>query len=127
MSTKLKLRGGATTELHSWAHENRNAPTQAEEILWEALRNRQLEGLRFRCQHAYATFIFDFFCPAQKLIVEVDGGYHTEENQALLDTERDEYLAELGFRTLRFTNDQVLKSLPYVLQSIREATAPPPP
>jgi very-short-patch-repair endonuclease len=127
MNTQFKLRGGATVELHGWAHENRNAPTQAEEMLWEALRNRQLEGLRFRCQHAYATFIFDFYCPAHKLIVEVDGGYHEEGDQALHDTERDEYLAGLGFRTLRFTNDQVLRSLPRVLQTIKNVTAPQPP
>ncbi|WP_309716097.1 DUF559 domain-containing protein [Armatimonas sp.] len=71
MKTKLKLRGGATTELHGWAHENRNAPTQAEELLWEALRNRQLEGLRFRCQHAYASFVLISTAP----LTSVDGGY----------------------------------------------------
>ncbi|WP_184203636.1 DUF559 domain-containing protein [Armatimonas rosea] len=52
MKPKPKLRGGATETLHQWAQENRNTPTAAEERLWEALRNRQLSGLRFRCQHA---------------------------------------------------------------------------
>jgi very-short-patch-repair endonuclease len=122
MKPKTKLRGGATLTLHQWAHENRNAPTPAEERLWEALQNRQLAGLRFRCQHAYATFIFDFYCPAYKLVVEVDGGYHTDPEQAQQDRERDSYLAQLGFHTLRFTNDEVLEKLPAVLQKIKEAT-----
>jgi very-short-patch-repair endonuclease len=122
MNKKRILRQGATSELQGWAHQNRNAPTQAEEVLWEALRNRRLAGLRFRSQHGYGAFIFDFYCPAYKLVVEVDGGYHTEIVQARADAERDEYLAGLGFRTLRFTNAEVFEKLPVVLKTIKETT-----
>ena len=121
MNTKPRLRGGATLDLHTWAHENRNAPTKAEERLWEALRNRQLNGLRFRCQHSYSTFTFDFYCPAHKLIVEVDGGYHQKTEQAQHDLERDSHLCHLGFKTLRFTNEEVFDSLQSVLEKIKRS------
>lgn len=66
--------------------------------------------------------IYDFYCPAYKLIVEVDGGYHTDPEQAQQDLERDSYLAQLGFHVLRVTNDEVLEELPLVLQKIKKAT-----
>ena len=122
MNTKPKLRQGATDELHTWAHQNRNAPTQAEEVLWEALRSRRLENLRFRSQHGYGAFIFDFYCASHRLVVEVDGGYHEEAEQAQKDAERDQFLRSLGFRVLRLANHDVLHDLPQALRKIKEAT-----
>ncbi|WP_395144427.1 endonuclease domain-containing protein, partial [Armatimonas sp.] len=76
MKPKPRYWRGASPELHDWARENRNTPTSAEEALWEVLRSRRLNGLRFRRQHAYETYIFDFYCAEYRLIIEVDGGYH---------------------------------------------------
>ena len=104
-------------------------PTEAEEVLWEALRGKRLGGLRFRRQHAYETFIFDFYCPEFKLIVEVDGGYHGTDFQQEKDTERDNSLTASGFRIVRLTNAEVLEQLPTILNKILQATnriVPPP-
>ena len=108
MKPKPRYWRGASPELHDWARENRNTPTSAEEALWEVLRGRRLNGLRFRRQHAYETFIFDFYCAEHRLIIEVDGGYHDEDFQTEKDTERDAYLFGMGFRIVRLPNHEVL-------------------
>ncbi len=97
-------------------------PTEAEEALWEALRCKRLGGLRFRRQHAYEAYIFDFYCPEFKLIIEVDGGYHDTDFQTEKDTERDDYLLACGFRIVRLTNAEVLHQLPTALSKILQAT-----
>jgi very-short-patch-repair endonuclease len=99
-------------------------PTEAEEALWDTLRGKRLAGLRFRRQHPYETFIFDFYCPEYRLIVEVDGGYHKEAFQTEKDAERASYLAACGFRLVRLTNDEVLHQLPATLDKILQATIP---
>nr|WP_184195241.1 endonuclease domain-containing protein [Armatimonas rosea] len=129
MKPKPRYWRGASPELQRWAWENRMTPTEAEETLWEMLRGKRLAGLRFRRQHAYETYIFDFYCPEFRLIIEVDGGYHNSELQAEKDTERDNYLASCGFRIVRLTNSEVLHQLPLTLAKIIEATnriVPPP-
>lgn len=96
--------------------------TEAEEALWEVLRGKRLAGLRFRRQHPYETYIFDFYCPEFRLIVEVDGDYHNSEHQAEKDQERDGHLASCGFRIVRLTNSEVLQQLPLALTKILGAT-----
>ena len=100
--------------------------TKAENVLWEALKGKQLDGLKFRAQHPVGPFILDYWCPARKLVVEVDGGVHRDQHD--YDETRTKQLESYGYRVIRFNNDQVLADLPSVLEKIREAanSSPPP-
>lgn len=101
------------------AKQMRKEPTEAEKVLWEALRNRSI-GYKFRRQHPVENFIADFICLDVWLVVEVDGAYHSTEQQGETDKLRDARLNEIGFTTLRFTNEQVLHDLDNTLKSIKE-------
>ena len=114
---------GTTQEIEQAAQKLRKNLTPAETLLWEALRNKQLEGLRFRTQHPVGNFILDFYCPSCKLAVEVDGlvhGYQTDYDDA-----RTAKLVEYGYKLLRFTNEQVMNNLPKVLAEIRRVALSP--
>ena len=119
-----------TTDAKTWnnikgnVHENRKNPTEAEEILWQAVRNNLL-GSKFRRQHAIGKFIADFVCIEKKLVVEVDGEIH--EHQQREDAERTAFIESEGFKVIRFANDQVINSLSVVLEKIKsELTSPSP-
>lgn len=101
------------------AKEMRKTPTEAEELLWQNLRNRQT-GYKFRRQHPIENYIADFVCLDVWLIVEVDGGYHTSIEQKENDSNRDTFLKELGFTTLRFSNEEVLHNLNIVIKTITD-------
>ena len=94
-------------------------PTHAETSLWEKLRKRQLGGLKFRRQHIIHVFIVDFYCPAAKLVIEIDGSVHTEEEE--YDQEREAYLAAMGYETIRFGNLDVAENIEMVLAGIYDA------
>ena len=94
--------------------------TTAEQVLWQALRGRQLGGLRFRSQHPVGPFVLDFYCAAAKLIIEVDGSVHEQQREQ--DQARNEHLQQYGYRILRFTNEQVLGDLDTVMDQIIQAT-----
>ena len=113
--------------LKKFGRDNRKDPTEAEDVLWQALRNRQLNGHKFRRQHQIGSFIADFTCVLQKLVVEVDGGYHNTPEQQEYDNARTAYLENMGFRVVRFTNEQVLKHLGDVLGELRAIASPPGP
>ena len=106
-----------------FARQMRHEPTPSEQRLWGVLRRNQLEGLTFRRQHpiAQTRFIADFCCPALKLIVEIDGGYHNEVEQSEQDKIREELIAEFGYTFVRFTNEQIMNDMTNVLQAIRTA------
>ena len=118
MKNSYRIRG-TTQEIEQAARKLRKNLTPAEACLWEALRNKQLEGLRFRCQHPVGNFILDFYCPSCKLVVEVDG--QTHDRQTDYDDARTVKLAEYGYKVLRFSNEQVMNDLPQVLAEIRRA------
>ena len=99
------------------AVNNRKNPTDAETLLWQCIRDRQL-GLKFRRQHAIGDYIADFICLEISLIIEVDGEYHNIEEQQEKDTIRTEFLNEQGFYVLRFTNEEVINRTEWVLKSI---------
>jgi very-short-patch-repair endonuclease len=101
------------------ARELRNNPTEAERTLWKHLRLRQLEGQKFRRQVPLGRYIVDFVCIEKRLIIEVDGGQHSE--MAVTDAKRTLWLQAHGFRVLRFWNHQVLAEIEAVVESIREA------
>ena len=106
-------------KLKPLARQMRHAPTEAEERLWQALRNRGVAGLKFRRQHAIERFIVDFFCLERRLIVEVDGPIH--DHQQEYDTVRQSYLESLGLCVVRFTNEEVLHQMDSVLGRIQTA------
>ncbi|HWP93495.1 MAG TPA: endonuclease domain-containing protein [Thermodesulfobacteriota bacterium] len=101
------------------ARELRKNPTDAERKLWKHLRLRQLDGHKFRRQHPIGPYIVDFACLEKRLIVEVDGGQHSE--RVVYDEERSEWLESQGFRILRFWDNEVLTSVDVVKEVIAEA------
>jgi very-short-patch-repair endonuclease len=92
--------------------------TPAEAVLWEVLRGRQLEGLKFRSQHPLGRFIVDFYCPSLKLVIEIDGNVH--DSQKVYDQARTEQLQAFSYYVLRFSNDQVMNDLSTVLNQIAQ-------
>ncbi len=110
---------GASPESFSKAQFLRTVMTNAEMILWEKLKNNQLEGLKFRRQHPVHLFIADFYCHKYHLIIEIDGGYHESEEQKKKDYERTKLLEENGLTLIRFTNEDVEDNLNDVLDCIR--------
>ncbi len=104
-----------------YAKENRQNSTEAEDRLWQELRNRKIGNCKFRRQHPIEGYIPDFVCLEKKLVVEVDGDYHNEEEQKKLDEARTKILSKNGFRLIRFTNEEVLNQMPMVLQKLGEA------
>ena len=105
--------------LHQFAIENKKHQTEAEQILWHRLKASQL-GVKFNRQHIIGKYIADFVCLDRKLVIEVDGAYHSQEEQLLWDENRDELLKSNGFKILRFTNDEVLFNIDSVLDKIRK-------
>jgi very-short-patch-repair endonuclease len=101
------------------AREKRHAPTPAENHLWQRLRRHQIAGLQFRRQHSIDRFIVDFYCPAVKLVVEVDGDIH--QYTQVEDAMRQEFLESTGLRVLRFSNEQVLSDTERVIRAIEQA------
>ena len=102
--------------MHQLARVLRKNMTDAERILWQRLRNRQLGGFKFRRQKPIGPYIVDFACLEKKLIIEVDGGQHASKMSA--DTIRGEHLKRKGYRILRFWNHEVLKDTDSVLERI---------
>ncbi|WP_411968071.1 endonuclease domain-containing protein [Mesorhizobium sp. CA6] len=93
----------------------RRESTDAEDRLWQELRGRRLDNIKFRRQVPIGRFVADFVCAKARLIVEIDGSQHAESDR---DQERDAELKARGFRVLRFWNDDVLKELDAVCDTI---------
>src|SRR5690606_38495472 len=91
---------------------------ETEDILWQELRNNSL-GDKFRRQHLIDDFIVDFVCLSKKIVVEVDGGYHSTPEQKKYDEQRTIILNKRGFKVIRFTNEEVSNNLQSVLQKIK--------
>jgi len=104
-------------KLRPLARQKRDEPSAAEEHLWQFLRGSQQAGFSFRRQHPFERFIVDFYCPAARLVVEIDGSIHDYTHDE--DQIRQSFLEENGRIVLRFTNDQVLSDTTTVLQTIR--------
>ena len=107
---------GTTREIEAAARQLRQQLTPAEARLWEAIRNRQLNGLRFRCQHPVGRFIVDFYCPVYKLAIEIDGDIHLERIE--YDAARTDRLEDYGYLVVRFKNEEILTDLDRVLDEI---------
>ena len=105
--------------MHERAKLLRREMTPAEKILWREVKTSKLNGLHFRRQQIIHGYFADFYCHQHELIVEVDGDIHDLQQE--YDAAREEYLESLGFRIIRFTNEEITKSLKGVLQKIVEA------
>src|SRR5580693_7878692 len=105
-----------TTERDA-ARELRREQTDAERVMWNVLRDRQLLNLKFRRQHPVGNYIADFCCIEKGLIIELDGSQHFEH--VAQDAERTKWLNEHGFQVLRFWNNHVLLGIDGVVEQIR--------
>ncbi|MEM9266894.1 MAG: DUF559 domain-containing protein [Cyanobacteria bacterium P01_F01_bin.13] len=117
MSRSKSVRG-KTPEIEAAARWLRKNMTTAEQKLWTVLKDRQLDGLKFRAQYPVGRFIVDFYCPACRLMIEVDGSIN--HAQVDYDTARTEQLESYGYKVLRFTNDEVINHLSDVLTTIHQ-------
>ncbi|SFD97742.1 endonuclease domain-containing protein [Spirosoma endophyticum] len=106
--------------MEEFRRELRKFPTRFETLLWERLRSSQLEGRKFRRQHSVGIYILDFYCPAEKLCIEIDGYVHCNTDAIIHDTERDHALSQLMIKTLRFANAEIETDIEEVLRRIRE-------
>ncbi|MBI4357107.1 MAG: endonuclease domain-containing protein [Gammaproteobacteria bacterium] len=96
----------------------RKHQTDAEKLLWMMLRNRQLNHAKFKRQYAIGNYIVDFICIEKKLVIEIDGGQHIEQQP--YDEVRTTHLNKQGFHVLRFWNNEVLLMVEAVLEQIRK-------
>jgi len=110
----------------SRARTLRRDSTDAEQIIWSALRAHRLNGASFRRQTPVGPYIADFVCHAARLVIEIDGGQHFEAEQAKRDARRDAYFAAKGFHVLRFNNHDVTTNRDGVLQTIAAAVGSAP-
>ena len=106
-------------ELIQRARQLRSSMTVAELKLWAELNNKQMGGIKFRRQHPIGKYIVDFYAPQQKLIIEVDGGTHLEQEE--YDAIRTSYLNQKGYQVIRFSNLDIYQNLAEVLDQIRTA------
>ena len=102
-----------------FARHLRKSMTAEETILWNVLRNRQLCGCKFRRQAPIGPYIVDFLHRKQRLVIEIDGGIHRQQQE--YDAAREEYLRARNYKIIRFTNEEILQNLPTVLSRITQA------
>lgn len=97
----------------------RQRETRAEAVLWDKLRGRRLDGLKFRRQQPVGRYFVDFACESLRLAVELDGGVHDDDQQVTYDYHRQAEIESLGWSVIRFRNDEVTASLSRVMEAIR--------
>lgn len=110
---------GAGPMIFELAKRLRNNVTDTEMLLWGNLKNR-FPGMKFRRQHPISIYIADFYCHAAKMVIEIDGSIHNLPEIRENDIERQSDLENLGLRVLRFSNDEILNQMEWVLQIIKK-------
>jgi len=105
--------------LKEFAKKNKQFQTDAESLIWRHIQNNQL-GVKFNRQYIIGDYIVDFVCLEKKLIIEIDGGYHSEYEQIQKDEHRTEKLEAMGFNVIRYTNEELFASIKDVLNKIRK-------
>lgn len=123
--SEMKKSVHTSKELKMRARELRKLATPAEKILWEQLRNRRLNGIKFRRQHILSPYIVDFYCPAHRLVIEIDGEVHNFQKE--YDLSRTTYFEEQNIKVLRFWNNEIEQDIDTVLDKIIEACTLPSP
>jgi very-short-patch-repair endonuclease len=106
-----------------FARQQRANAVRAEQAIWRALRNRRCQGAKFQRQVILGNIIVDFICFERRLVVEVDGPSHENEDAKAADAERDAWLNAQGFRVLRLSNELVIGSTELAVERIRQALA----
>ena len=114
----MKCRLNNLRYLKTFRKDLRNNPTKAESRLWMFLKNRQLGGNKFRRQHSIGDYILDFYCPEEKIGIELDGEIHHLIHQKEYDNEKNLFLEAYGIKVLRFENELVLENPETVLNAI---------
>lgn len=120
IQNNLSMFKGAPLESFRKAEILRKNMTEAELILWDVLKNRKFNNLKFRRQHPIQLFIVDFYCHQLGLVIEIDGEYHQFEQQIKYDESRTEILQEFGILVIRYSNDSILNNLDNVLLELNE-------
>jgi len=110
---------GTTSQTLKLAGDLRGGLTKTEKLLWQELRERKLDGFRFRRQHPIKDFIVDFFCYEARLVIEIDGSVHLDPTQSDRDIERTRILNQLGLKVIRFTNEEVESKINHVIALIK--------
>jgi very-short-patch-repair endonuclease len=105
-------------DLKERRRELRNNPTHAEREMWCGLRKRRMSGYKFRRQHSIGPFIADFYSPALRLVVEVDGATHEDDEQKRYDARRTEYFRTHSIDEIRFTDSEVFASVDACMERI---------
>jgi very-short-patch-repair endonuclease len=113
------------SKLKPLARNLRSNMTNAELLIWSKVRRKQIDNFQFYRQKNIGQYIVDFYCPRGKLIVEIDGGQHYENEGMKKDQERDRYLQKLGFTVQRFSDIDVLKNIDGVVETIHEQLKSP--
>ena len=116
----IEMHGGASPKKFAFARELRENETETEKLLWEELRAKKCEGVKFRRQHPYGRFVLDFYSVKAKLCIEIDGKVHAEKVNADYDKMRTQLLLDNGIEELRFTNEEIKNDMPQVLNTIRQ-------
>jgi len=109
----------STPKMMHRAEELRHSQTDAEAKLWSRLRAHRLNGIHFRRQYAIGNYVVDFCAPRRKLIIEVDGSQHLEQHE--YDSGRTQSLESLGYRVLRFWNNEIMNNIDAVVSVILDA------
>ncbi|MFP4023037.1 MAG: endonuclease domain-containing protein [Thiohalospira sp.] len=120
MSQNKTMFYGASPEIFETAKVLRNHMTDSEKLLWEKLKDNQLNGIKFRRQHPISQFIVDFYCHQKKLVIELDGSIHQKNAQQERDKGRQFMLEELGLTVIRFKNEEIKKDISNVISKILE-------
>ena len=107
-------------ELQAFRKELRLHLTPAEAFLWKHLKSRQIEGRRFTKQHSIGSYVVDFYCASEQLIIELDGDEHLTLYGQEYDAKRTKFLEDKGYTVIRFENHRVFDFLPSVLLDIRD-------
>ncbi len=124
--TAIEIREPVPDYLIDNARKLRKNQTDAEALLWQLLRNRQIQNAKFRRQHPINPYILDFYCHEKKLAIELDGGQHNTDEGKVVDQRRTDFLNSKGIRVLRFWNNEVLQKTESVLELIYNALLPHP-
>lgn len=110
----------ASPKLFEFARTLRQNSTEAEKLLWQQIRNKQIDNLKFRRQHPLEKYIADFYCHEKKLVIELDGSIHNDKEKREDDYNRTYVLKEFGIMVLRFRNEEVKNDIKFVIEEIRK-------
>ncbi len=108
----------STSVRRAAAKKLRANATPHERMLWRALKELPMDGSHFRRQAPIGPYVVDFFCPAKRLIIELDGGHHNEDDASARDLERQRWLENEGYRVIRFWNSELSNDLTAVMERV---------